>query len=770
MRLDIRDEKFILVAPRKYYRDLISYFQNNKLVNFKFYTKEEILSNYYGAYDINAIIFAMNKYDISYDNAKLLLENINIKKIDDNSKIIHLLELKEELDKLGLLYRNIYLPVELKSKPIYVIGYGNIDKELENIFQSLNVAARYIDFEKGDYLPNVLEFNSIDEEIFHFFNTICDLILSGVKQSDIVLVADEKKYAFAINKMCQQFNLPKLMPTTYNYLSLPNVLNIIKQIEVTGINDFLYHNEFSDDEDINNIKSIIENNKIGEIKRVDKQIDALKNILKNINVHTSENSFITHVDKLGLTFEDKYYFILGFNQGVYPIIRKDDDYLMNKEKDILGISTSFDVNNVSKKESIDILTNLKHAYVSYPLSNSGEKLYPSSLINELNLKVDKSNSKTIYSDKEGKKIFAKLEDLKRKFDIDSDERHSYSKLFDIPYMTYSNSFNNLTNYVGKNSRNYSYSNIKTFFQCQFRYYLQNILHLDEYETTFSQNLGLLCHEVLSKVYDNNFDFENEFNKTQEKYSFEIKDKVVLMRKKEELKVLCDILQEQKSYMNLKEVILEKKFVTKLNENVSINGFIDKIMITSDGKSDYYSIIDYKTGSETFTKKEVPYGFSMQLPTYALLLKEDEMFKDKELIGFYIQNILANEVSIPEDNYLFYRNLYRLVGESTGDLEKIKTFDTSYEKSLFIKSYSYNPNSNKYGQYTRYNSKEDFDKLINVTKENYLKADELIQKGDFRINPKILGSDQNSQCKYCPFGDICNVKESDYESISLKGED
>ncbi|MCH5171735.1 MAG: PD-(D/E)XK nuclease family protein [Erysipelotrichales bacterium] len=769
MRIDIKDDRFILVAPRKYYRDVITYFQSNNLVNFKFYTKEETLSNFYGAYDINAIIFTMNKFDVSYSNAKLLLENIYIDKKLINNKTSQLLELKDNLNALGLLNKNIYFPIELNSKPIYVLGYGNSDKELNQIFDELNIKANYINFEKGTNIPSVLEFKTIDEEIFCFFNELCDLINKGVKQSDIVLIADSQKYAFAINKMCRQFDLPKLITTTSSYLSLPQVLSIMKQIEVTGINDFLYHNEFSDDENINIVKDIIIKNKILEINKSDKQLDALKTILKNMSIQDEKVAFIKHQDNLGLMFRDKYYFILGFNQGTYPVINKDDDYLMNKEKEILGISTSFDKNYVNKNEIIDLLTNVKKVYISYPLSNSGEKLYPSSLINELNMGVRRIKSSNIYSIAEGKKILAKLEDLKRKFDIDSSERHSYGKLFQIPYMSYDHSFTKLDNYLGKEFRNYSYSNIKTFFQCQFRYYLLNVLKLNEYEETFAQKLGLLFHDVLTHVYDEDFDFEKKYLESFEKFSFDAKEKVILIRKREDLKALCSVLLEQKTSMNFKEVYFEEKFATKLSNDVMINGTIDKILITSDGVSDYYAIIDYKTGSETFNKKEVPFGFSMQLPTYALLLSENDKFKEMEMLGFYIQKVVMNKIGIPEDNASFYRDSFKLMGESTNDIEKMKTFDSTCASSLYIKSYGITKNGD-FNRNAKVNSKEDFENLIRITKENYLKADDEIQKGNFIINPKIVGNEQNSQCKFCEFSDICNVKDQDYVFIELKGEE
>ena len=757
MQLKISDERFIIIAPRKYYQDIITYFQHGQLKNFKFYTKQEILENFYGKYDINAIIYTMNKFNKSYNNAKLLIDNIYfLPKNYYNEKATQLVELYEELNAQGYLQKNEYLEYELNSKPIYIVGYGNEDKELETVLDFWKIKANYIGFDRGEFLPSVFEFENIDDEVFNFFNTLCDLLKQGVNQKDIVLVVNNDSYAFAINKMCRQFNLSKLIKAKTNLLNMPKILNIIKQIESSGVEEFLIYNDFSINEEINLIKDLITTNKIREIKNNSRQIETLKTILKNETIYQEATPFIHNKENLGLIFPNKFYFILGFNQGRFPVIKKDDDYLTNKEKTKLRLSTSFIENSVSKNEIIDQITHAENIYISYALVNSGEKLYPSNLIKELGMKVEKIKTQKIYSG------------LKRKFDLDSPERQAYQKLFNISYLNYNRSFTPLNNYVCKDERNYSYSQIKTFFQCQFKYYLQNILNLNTFEETFAQKTGTLFHEILTHVYEDNFDFESLYSKIINKFVFEAKEKILLERKKEELKILCEMLIKQKSQMNLKDVYFEKEFTIKLKDKVFLNGKIDKIIVTTDGKNDYYSIIDYKSGAESYNRKEVPYGYSLQLPTYAFLLSESDTFKDKELIGFYIQHILSTEIGNVEENKMHYFENFKLVGETINEIDKIVTFDATYSKSFYIKSLALTKN-NSFVHYAKVLSRDEFLNLIQVTKNNYLEADQKIQEGNFIINPKIINGEQNTPCKYCEFGDICNVKECDFVTIDLKGD-
>ena len=373
----------------------------------------------------------------------------------------------------------------------------------------------------------------------------------------------------------------------------------------------------------------------------------------------------------------------------------------------------------------------------------------------------------IYSLKEAKRNLAKLNDNYRKYSLDSSLRHSYMTLVDIDYLKYSNSFTKLSSYTYQDKRYYSYSKIKSFFQCQFQYYLSNVLKLNEFETTFSQAFGTLCHNVLARVYENDFDFEIVFNDVLEhsEYKFINSEAIILEKKKVHLKALCDLLIEQLKFMDVKDIMLENTFYFDFNDEVSINGKIDKIMITTDGINDYYSIIDYKTGSEVFDERQVEYGYSMQLPTYALLLKGNNKFNNKELIGFYLQPLGVSDKDVPmEDQKSFYQGTFELVGESIDDLSKLSTFDKTYANSSYIKSLKLT-GTGQLAKNAKIFSKDKFSAIIELTKNNFLKADELIKKGEFEINPKMIGSG-NKACQYCNFKNICSVEDDDVISIKL----
>ncbi len=770
MNINIESKNYIVIAPRYYHFDLLKILRQNKVANIKIFTKDEVIKQLDGEYSYQAIIETMNSLNTNYNNAKIYIDNLNLLSDDESQKIHQLFELKEHLKEKECINYFPYTKHIFTNKDIYVIGYGKNDKELNKLFgKNLN----YIDYEMGLKKPIINEFNNINDELFFVFNEIAKLIESGIKQEDIELIINSDKYYVAMNKMCEQFELPHLISGKTSYINIPNINLLLKEIALVGIDDFKLHHEFDDNEDVKKIIQIIDDYKIETIFNKTNQLDFLKAILKNISVVDKCSQFIKINESLPISNDNKYYFLLGFNQGEYPKVKKDDDYLSNDLKKRLGLSTSIDDNQVSKNKVIDFITNTEHLVITFPYDNNSEILYPSSLVKELGLKICAPQEESIYSLKEAKRNLAKLNDLYRKYNFDSDLRHSYMHLVDIPYFSYSHAFTKVKNYQYEPKRRYSYSKIKSFFQCQFQYYLTNVLKLNDYEVTFAQALGTLFHNVLRHVYDSDFDFDNTFNALVEQsdYKFVNSEKVILDKKKEDLRVLCQILLEQLKFINLKDIKHEQTFYKNLNDEVSIYGQIDKIMITTDSIHDYYVIIDYKTGSETFIKDEVKFGFSMQLPTYALLLDDNDVFKNKELIGFYIQKITIDSIGVPLDNVeSFYQNHYKLMGETTNEIDKIKTFDASYASSNYIKSYGLKKDGVSFTQHAKTFSKEDFANVISLTKDNFIYADEKIKQGDFIINPKIINNSQDSVCKFCPFKDICGVEKEDYIYINTKGED
>ena len=314
-----------------------------------------------------------------------------------------------------------------------------------------------------------------------------------------------------------------------------------------------------------------------------------------------------------------------------------------------------------------------------------------------------------------------------------------------------------------NNLTLSYSSLENYYKCKFRYYLNSILKLDKYEETFAIFIGNLFHYILSKCFEDNFDFDKEYDSYILKYDSNNKDKFFFNKLKKDLLFIIDTIKKQYSYSNFREAKYENRFSINKDKTIKVKfiGFIDKLLIHKYKDKVLLAIIDYKTGPQDIKLTNCYYGLNMQLPIYLYLSKSGN--PNAEVVGFYLQKILTGVPkldskkdikSIKEDNL-------KLLGYSIYDEELINEFDSSYEKSEVIKSLE--KTSNGFKAYSKLLTKDEMDNLYKLVDKKIDEARDDILEANFEINPKRIGFD-NVSCLYCKYKDICYMNENNIEVL------
>lgn len=149
--------------------------------------------------------------------------------------------------------------------------------------------------------------------------------------------------------------------------------------------------------------------------------------------------------------------------------------------------------------------------------------------------------------------------------------------------------------------------------------------------------------------------EAEYKKYIEKqtYNFNSREKFFLDNLLEELIFIINTIKKQYEYSTLNNSMYEEKIeIDKSKDDMLIifKGFVDKIML--DNEKTIASIIDYKTGNPDLNLNNTIHGLDLQLPVYIYLVKNK--FPNIRIVGFYLQKILNNEISI--DNKHTYEYL------------------------------------------------------------------------------------------------------------------
>lgn len=759
MDFTAKDNSLIICPNQTKTKILKELSQTKKLVNIKFMTKEEYKKIYYFSYDDKLLAYLIKKYNYNIDVARVYINNLYV--IDENKtykspKLNFLKDLKKELIKEGLLIYNNTYKEYLKDKNIIVKNEYNLEKYEEEM---LGIKEEHVP-EKTITAP-VMECNTLEEEVNQVCLEIINLLKTGVDINKIYLTNISSDYLYTIKSLFSFYHIPININFNYSIYSTKVVKDYLNTKELDLEN--------KDKKSIN--KKLI--NILSDLSFLDETSKEYKILLtdKLKNTYASPvnlKNAVTIKDLYKESFnDDEYVFVLGFNQDELPKMEKDISYITDKEKDEVSLYKTDYLNKRNKNNLVYILSNIKNLYLSYKLTSPFKSYYKSSLITDLSLnivkpKLDSYNSSNIYNELR----LASYLDLYHLYGEKNKDLKKLYTHYQIPYKTYSNVFTGINNDEYLTNLPYplklSYTSLNAYSECKFKYYIRHVLKLEPYTNTFQTYIGSMYHYILSVYKKTNFNFEEEYQKYLEKRELSLKEKLLLIRIKKDLLKLIDILNKQDLITGYNDAYYEKKIDIDLKKKVSVifTGSIDKIMYYQNIEDTYFSIIDYKTGSIDTHIEPMKYGLHMQLPVYLYLIHYSKAIKSPIFTGIYYQNILFNYPTWSKDIEKVKKDQYLLQGYSTDDISILSRFDSTYEKSEYIKSMSYNEEKG-FGTYAakKVLSNDTLYDLLAYTKNYISKETDNILSADFTINPKVY-SNVNISCAFCSFKDICYMKEKD----------
>ena len=732
--------------------------KNKKIINIKIMTLQEFKDNYFGTYNKEAIVYLMRTYHYPYDIALKYLTNI----FSNSSRTKELLE---ELEKNKLIIHNYNFKKNLKN--IKLINIKHIDNYLKKIFANYHTEIIKEKEVNAQFL--VYHFSTIEEEIEYHAQKITEE-LSSISINDIHLVNVTPEYITPLKRIFRMYNIPlntndsssiystniaqKFLNSLTNSKNIEDAINSLPESDiknqiVTIINNYAFTNTVDD---------VLISCFVEEFKSTKLSSKKLKNAIDIINFED-------------IIPNDNIYHILSFNQENVPKVVKDEDFISDQEKILLDISPSIKTNKEEKDYIIKILKTTPNYILSYKDKTPFASYYPSYLINTLSMEIkDENTNKYHYSDSMNQYHLTQLLDNLIKYN-EKDENlailyHNYPQ---ISYCTYNNAYTkinieSLKNYL-KPKLTLAYSSLNNYYNCAFKYYINNILKLDPYEETFAIFIGNLFHDVLSKMYSDTFDLDVVYNEYIKNKILTPKESFFINKLKEDLKFVIDTIKFQDSFTKLNNVLTEQKIFVNKSKDIEITfmGIVDKIKYVKNQDYIIAAIIDYKTGNIKNTLDNINYGLNLQLPVYIYLAKNKE-FSNLKIAGFYLQHILQNKVVNQIDYLKDNRQKLRLSGYSNSNEKILSYLDDNYENSLVIEGMK--KTSNGFSNYTKLINDENIEKISTITNQKIDEAIDNILNAEFSINPKRLNNDLIG-CKYCKYKDLCFRKEEDIVDLDYQ---
>lgn len=779
------EDNIIIITPSK--KELLKYMSENKIIkNIKFYTLDEIKDNLDYKYRNDTLYYISNKYNIILENSKIIMDNLYYIDIDNsysNDKLNYLKKIKLDLIDNGYIIFNHLFKNNFNSKKIYIYNYLYINKYYQKL---LNNNYELINDNYDKDTPIIInEFNTLEDEIVWCASEIVNLINNGIDINNIKINLLDNDYTSTIKRIFKLFNIPINLNIKHPLCSYDQSKYFVD----------LLNDDFSLEESILTIR---ENYKISSSNQ--NIFNSIINFVNTYNLlnldketilklykYYSENNYISiknytnivnSVDITNYLVNDNdYVFILGLNQDILPKTISDSDYLNDLEKDILNIENSIEINQINKNILLNKIYSIKNLFISYKLKSAFNKYSPSSIINEINSKINYPKYKYTNENYNNYLLSKNLDNyIKYKENSDELENLYYEN---NKYNSYDNAYKNISskklyNYLDEHL-NISYSSLETFYKCPFRYYLENVLKINKYEEdSVSIIVGNLVHYILSVGLDKSDseiinlidDYLNnlELKKDNKQYFY------INKYKKEILKLIA-IIKEQSSRSSFNKAYYEEKFIIEKDKEikVTIKGFIDKIMVLEDNDNTYVIVIDYKTGTIHSDFNYVIYGMNMQLLIYLYLIKNSNKFSNVKVAGMYWQNIIKDLLPASKDkNYnsiLF--DSYRLDGYTLEDINILELIDNNYLNGSYLKTIKTKKDGSFYN-YSKVLSYDDINKLLDIVENNIDSSITKILNSDFSISPKRIGNEMLNDitgCRYCKNYDICYKKNSDI--INLK---
>lgn len=752
-------------------------FFEKKLNDFTFIDLESFKERFYFKISYKAIIYAMKFLNTSYENAKIIVKNIYFIDLDSNyqidKKLTQLQQLKKKLIEENILEYDPYFIEFIKEKNIYVVDMF-LDNFAIKMFKEVSNITN-VDIINSEPLSKkyeVYKFDKHQQEVEYVFDQISYLLDNNIDINDIYICVESNDYDHMLYRYSSLYQIPITINAKESIKNHFIYKTFIKELSTTNDKTKALKaiSELNNTYIYNSIVKLI--NKFYFIDDIGLFINVLDSEINNVYHENVKLDDVVKVVSLSDNFnENDHVFLIGFDNNSFPKTYKDDEYLPEKYKDILPITTYEEKNELMRSKVVYYLSKINNLYISYSLFTQMDNVI--SLVSEKMEYIEKE-----YELKPGKS--KKLDQLKLGIEIDklinynihNEQLDLLYSTFDDLYKTYDNSFSGIDKKLLKdkieNYINLSYTTINKFYQCQFAYYLDKVLKIKHDDYTSATILGTIYHELLENYGKEGFDLEEEKNKLNTKLEDPML-KYYFNKLWPDFLLAIEVIEEFKLETYLKSEKHEESVKVDYSDNDVIKVFtgkIDKIMYQNIDGVDYVSIIDYKTGSKPASLDNIEYGLNLQLPVYAYFLVKTKLFKNPKILGVYLHHILDKATyDVKKDILEVKRANLKLDGYSTLDRTELPIFDPTYKSSKFIKSLSIT-SKDVFSQHSKVFSQEDIIGMIEKVEGLIVEAFDKILEGEFPINPKTIGGKDQS-CQYCPYENICYKKYSDIQQLETK---
>lgn len=517
-------------------------------------------------------------------------------------------------------------------------------------------------------------------------------------------------------------------------------------------------------------------------------------------------------------------FIIGVNDGVFPMVSSSQGFLNDKDRNDLKV-VGFELAKGTKEKNLEENFNIYKAFstaeeklfISYVASNNdGKALRKSLIISSLKRIFPMLREKVNEDDKIADEVITKETTFERLLlNLDNPEwkevflwykNNENEKLQialnGISYKNTSEKINeeNINKLYGNNLKT-SISRLEKYRECPFSYYLTYGLNLSEKEKfeikpidtgSFMHDIidgffkqikeeGLLIkaidegkiREIVNKLVDEKITNGGKFNLSAKYRTLATRLKRVIFLS---LKYIVKGLQQSEFNVLGTEVEFDEKETSKYppivieledGKKITLRGKIDRVDIAKlpDGK--YIRIIDYKSSNHDIELNKLISGLQLQLITYVDVATRNEDALPAGAFYFTLSEPKINEGRLinlsSEEIEKKIQESYKMEGLILANVNVIKAMDKTIEKAsnqIHIKLDNTEENIDKRSS-KNVVTKEEFEKLQVYSVKLLKQISKEIMSGNIDIRPYYIKG--VTPCTYCKYRSICNFDSKNEEN-------
>ncbi len=826
-----RLQNSILVAPKEYKALLFLYKNKHPELSLKILCKEDLLNLLSYSFVSDPVPFLLKK-GVSYGDANKLLSLIRVADTSKSQKLSHWVK---ELSEVCLLKEDSLGKREIGDRPVFLLE-SKEDQELASFLNRKQIPFSFLSFDelgiekegeklwevrgetkKGEPIvsPKLVYFTNKFYQYLYILSDIRKRILDdpSLKDRFVVLCHDDSDALFA-QSASNLLHLPINFETSAPYLSNPKIKAKTSSIHVNK--SFAFAPEELNDPELKAYSDLILYYGLDSLEFTFAYANLLE-ILSSLREVGEKTPGVLITSKIGFD-PRKIYYVACFQHGDFYRVYNDKNVLTDDELSLSMANPSYVQTAIDRALKLNFLLYNNIALLSRPLQHLNEKIHDSGFISEFGwegaVRKEKWNLKGSYTEE--------AEQIRKADYLDSLFYHDECQgLF-----SYDHSFKNDGNiHLKSNSASYSVTKLERYILCPFASLLDSYFPSDPSSVRKAQ-LGKLNHEMMTPIYEEDYDFDKLFAKQEEEYwgGFEkngvaptSEDRVVLSIYKEWLKKVVAAIRDQKEGtppqktgkskdeedsaglgmifpVEKAEQAVHFSLQDEEGRTYPFSGRIDKILFTGKSSSRYYTIIDYKSGLEEFNARQVFLGPSIQLPLYykalqeernAAVLKDETSNDEVSFGGFLIQHSFFSKPSkfaLDDHGVFSYRTLQKNVrgcGVTTDQVSYFEGVDpaalnnknvpTCANSKFVKKGLTFSSVDGDEGLFKKEGGTYTFSKLIEDAEKAAISTIKLIESGFFPIAPTssdLKGTLRSLHCSYCPYDDIC-YKNKAKDAVSYK---